>query len=187
MGFQTKIAGFVRWVLTWPVLVVIALNLENATSEAGYATIINQHWKDAFPLLRDLYALAMSPWIWYPALIFAGAVLYEWVRYTSNKMEAKGSRYRLWLLKLAADGASPAFLRNGLTRKLIKQERDLGVLNARLAMCELPHVPTEIGDDERVNVSYGIYLTLVGRGLIDHAKEFLSRSNLAEVRAPQSP
>lgn len=178
MGIQSKIGSFVRWALTWPVLVIVALNLENAASEAGYSMVINRHWKDTVPVLSELYSWAVSPLIWYPALIFWGAAIYEWVRHLSNEMEAKGSRYRIWLLKMIAESAAPAFLKNGLARKMIKKDRDLTVLNARLAGADLPQVPITFSDDESVNAIYGSYLTLVANRQFEHAKAFLEQANL---------
>lgn len=178
MQTQSKIAAFVRWILTWPVLVIMALNIENATSEAGYATIINQHWKDTFPMLKVIYGYATSSWVLYPALIFFGASLYEWIAFTSNRMEADGSRHQKWLITSNADNMAAAFFRKGLARASIRPERDLVKMNNRLEKFNLPKIPLSFENDQNINNIFGSYLTIISKGQFDHARQFIEQSNL---------
>jgi len=186
MGLQAKIASTVRWVITWPVLVIIALNIENAISEAGYGTIINQHWKDTAPVLNGIYAAATSPWIWNPTLIILGAVAYEWVTHTVIKIESDGSNFQRWLVKQGAENLASAFMRNGLFRRMTNG-REIEKLNRRLSAFNLPTIPPEIGADEADNATVGSYLALVAQGQFAHARTFLTAATLDLDSETQSP
>lgn len=172
MGIQSKVSGAIRWLVTWPILVVTALNIENATSKAGYDTLINQHWKDSVPVLNEIYSWATSAWIWYPTLIILGAVLYEWTGYHLKKMERTDSGVRRWMLKTGAESLASGFLRPGLFRKMT-HEGEIERVNERLAAFGLPTVSNAISDDEAINAMYGSYLALIAQGQFEHARRFL--------------
>lgn len=187
MGAKSKIAGFVRWVLTWPILVIIALNIENAVSEAGYSTIFNWRWAEDQPMLTGIYDVATSGWILYPILVLFGAILYEWVVYTSNRMEAPGSSYQKWLVCWLAETMSAAFLKRGISRRSIKPDRDITRFNNRLAQFDLPPVPVDFTGPEEHNREISSYLMLITKGQFDHARQFIMGINLETDSAPQSP
>jgi hypothetical protein len=128
MEFGKNLGRFVRWALTWPLLVIVALNLENAALQAGYSTIIQKHWREASPMLNDFYSFATSHWIWYPTIFLLGATAYEWVTHTVNKMEKSGSSFQRWLLKNKADLLAPAFSKVGFSRRTITADKEIGLL-----------------------------------------------------------
>ena len=185
MGAQAKIGAFGRWVLTWPALVVFALNIENATSEAGYATIINQHWKDTQPVLKEIYEAATSAWVLYPSLILLGAVIYEWVRHTSNRMEADGSAYRKMLVRMQAESLANAFKKDGLSRKLSKSGSEIPLINRRLLALNLPSIPPDFSGDDQLNLRTSIYLLLIARGHDDEAIAYLGNASQSTGSEPQ--
>ena len=178
MQTQSRISAFVRWVLSWPVLVILALNLENTASQAGYGSVINQHWKQASPMLRGIYDFATAGYVLYPALILTGAVLYEWIGYTSTRMEADGSVYQRWLIATNADAYATAFFGPGFTRRSIRPNRDLVKMNKRLAGFAMPLVPETFDHDDETNALYGSYLSLIAKGQWHHAKSFIESANL---------
>jgi hypothetical protein len=173
MEFGMNLGRFVRWALTWPLLVIVALNLENAAAQAGYSTIIQQHWRDASLMLNEIYSYATSPWIWYPTIFLLGATVYEWVTHTIDKMERDGSGFQKWLLKSKADLVAPAFSKAGLSRKTITADKEIALLNRRLSAFALPIVPMDFEASEAVNQCYGSYLVLISKGSFEHAKAFI--------------
>jgi hypothetical protein len=173
MEFGKNLGRFVRWALTWPLLVIVALNLENAALQAGYSTIIQKHWREASPMLNDFYSFATSHWIWYPTIFLLGATAYEWVTHTVNKMEKSGSSFQRWLLKNKADLLAPAFSKVGFSRRTITADKEIGLLNKRLEAFSLPTVPVNFDVSEPVNECYGSYLVLVSKGNFAHAKAFI--------------
>ena len=187
MGAQAKIGAFVRWLLTWPALVVFALNIENAISKAGYGTIIDQHWKDALPVLKDAYGATTSAWVLYPALIILGAVIYEWIRTLSNRMEADGSAYQLWLVRQQAESLSAAFRKEGVFRRLAKPSQEIPRLNNRLEKLNLPPIPTDFNEREQPNQVVSVYLLLLSKGHVDDALAFILNANPIASASRQSP
>lgn len=180
---RKQLGSFVRWFITWPILVILALNIENAAGSAGVATIINQHWKDAFPMLNEIYQFATSPLVLYPALIIFGAIFYEWAAYTLQRADKHGSKFQRWLITTNADTLSSAFLRNGLYRKAIKADQELPKMNLRLLAFDMPTLPENFQNDERINSIYGTYLLILAKGNFHHAKSFIAGQDLS----PQLP
>ena len=178
MGAQAQISGFVRWLLTWPILVIVALNIENTVSDAGYSTVINQHWKEAYPVLKEAYVYATSGYVLYPALVLLGATIYEWIAFMSNRMESDGSAYQRWLVKQSAENLAIAFRKKGIVRRTIKPDREIRRFNRRLTQFDLPAVPESFSDDEEVNKAFGSYLLLINKGHFDHARQFIQAAIL---------
>ena len=159
-------------------LVILALNLENAASQAGYGSVVNRHWKEASPVLRGIYEFVTAGYILYPTLILTGAVLYEWIGYTSTRMETRGSAYQRWLISTNAEAYATAFFGPGFTRRSIKPDRDLVRMNERLAGCDMPLVAETFDQSDEVNAAYGSYLVLLAKGQWHHARRFIESANL---------
>ncbi|HEY1606007.1 MAG TPA: hypothetical protein VGF77_10475 [Allosphingosinicella sp.] len=170
MSIRAKIGTVTRWA-TWPILVVVGFNIENAASQAGYGILINQHWKDSIPMLKTAYEMASSPFITYPSLMLLGASLYEWIARIVDKAELPGRGFQRWLIKFNSDVTSGVFLKNGYYRRTMKPA-DLKTMNRRLGTCGLPLIP-ETFKDERLNGIYGSYLALLAKGRFEHAQEFI--------------
>lgn len=173
MGLRTGIRKFVRWVLTWPLLVIVALNLENVASEAGYSNFIVQQWRQTSPMIMELYSWATAPWITYPTVFLSGMMAYEWIGYVAIKMERDGSTYQRWLVRIGADNLTAAFSKAGFTRKTIKPETDLVLMNKRLAAFDLTQLPLDFDRDEDHNRIYASYLALIAKGEFGHAQSFI--------------
>jgi len=171
MSARSTIRAIVRWA-TWPLAVVIAFNIENAAKQAGYGSLISDHWKESIPVLSDIYQASIVPWVIYPALVLLGAVIYEWIIRTVEKAERPGGGFQRWLIKFKADIMASAFLKNGYYRKTMKGE-EVQKMNRRLQGCGLPLIPETFSEDEAVNQIYGSYMILLSKGQFAHAEEFI--------------
>lgn len=183
---QKRLGQFIRWLLTWPILVVLALNINNSATKAGYGSVIDQHWKDALPVLKDLYDLATSTWLWYPTLVLTGAVCYEWIVYTIKRCETDGSGFQRWLVQRNAETFSPAFLKKGFTRRNVKPDVNFYKLNSRLVQFDMPLLPPDYDESEEINAVYGSYLLLLSKGQFAHAKAFILSQDLSPRLTPET-
>lgn len=188
--FSAKLGGFVRWLFTWPILVIVALNLENIAQSSGYDTIISENKQDVWPVFVGLYAGLTSPWVWYPTIFLCGVITYEWVLYFSDKMEKDGSKYQRRLLKTNANNSSQAYAKAGFYRRNSRPEKSLVILNRQLESFGLASVPFTFESPEEVNRIYGTYLFIVAKGEFEHANLFIksmSKTIRAAMRERQLP
>ena len=141
-------------------------------------------------MINDIYELCTSPLILYPALLLAGATIYEWTVFASLRMDRPGSRWQLYLLKQSASLAENAFLSPGLSRNIFNPEQSIEALNKRLENFSLPLVPDVFSPNENVNKLYAQYLSLIKTGDIDLAKRIFVKLKpiiKAEASQLQSP
>jgi hypothetical protein len=175
---RKKLGQFIRWITTWPLLVILALNIESSATQAGYSTIINHHWKAVFPMMKEIYDWATSPWILYSTIFILGASAYEWVVYTISRAESEGSNFQKWIIKIGSDNLRNAFYINGLARKTTKPDQEIIKMNNRLASFNMPLIPSDFSLPEEINKLYASYLLLLSTGEFEHAKTFIESQEI---------
>lgn len=174
MVIKPYISAFVRWLLTWPLLVILALNIENFATAGGFANLLASlagHWPSVVSLLGVFYAVLISKWVLYPALFLSGCIFYEWVLHIGSKLEYSHAWYRRLAARYVADANRGAFDKNGFSRKLVS-ENALVALNCRLEKVGLPVIPTFFNEDEDINKMIGLYLQYVSKGDFSFAEKF---------------
>ena len=184
MSVRAKIATAIRWA-TWPVLVIVGLNIENAARQAGYATLISEHWKDSIPVVSEAYDLASTSWVIYPALMFLGAGTYAWVARIAERAERPGGAFQRCLIRINCDSLATAFFKKGFVRKRAKPE-EIEKINRKLVACSLTPVPVTFSKNEELNRVYGSYCALLSKGQFEHAEEFLAgKADFIHAQAQQ--
>ena len=179
VGIERKIGALLRRIFLWPVGIVLAVNVENWASNAGFGNIVFQHWKATVPMLTDLYELATSSAVIYPTLFCGGMLAYEFGLIGALRAERKSSWFRMRLVRSLADPAAEAFFKPGLVRRMTFTDRDLPRLNRRLIAAGLDVVPETFDGPEETNKIYGAYLMLISRGEISLAQDYLKKSGVS--------
>lgn len=172
MQMRTSLGRAIKFT-TWPLLVVLAFNLENAATDAGYSSVLGDRWRDASPMISAVYEAVVSPTIFYPALVFLGAVVYEWIAAFVEVADRPGSRFQKSLIKLYAPPLAVAFRKKGFNRFTMSIDREVRKINARLESFSMPLLPPELFEDEALNREYATYLTILGDGDFEAARLYL--------------
>ena len=187
-----KIAWFIRKALTWPLLVVVGLNIESFITDRGLASLISAHWQGVSPVLNVVYSLIASPYLLYPIAFMMGATAWEWLLYRAYS----GSKFDGMSLsratKFQALGLVGSFRENGMMRRMhIKSKHGgLAYMNDLLTADGMPPVPDVFFEDENINKICSQYLRMVSDGERDIAKKFYANvivPTINETHPPLSP
>jgi len=149
-----RLLSIIVRLVTWPVLVVVAINIENAADLIGVSDELTQNWTLIMSWMTWVYDFATTPWVLNVALVALGATLYEWTTWASQKYDARSPVYRKWVTKGRARNLAGAFAKNGFFRKRMPIDDMIIDINERLAFLGLPLVPDSITGDEEVNRAF---------------------------------
>lgn len=192
MGIRAFISFFIKWVITWPLLVILGINLENLVSGFGYSDILPKDLRLFNQTMATLYGVITSKAVLYPSLFLSGCVFYEWACNFIIKMEKKNSRFRIFLLKLNANSTSQVFEEKSFLRRVTNVTIALDRMNKNLSAAGLPNVPNSLNEIQEINTIYAEYLALVSKGHFDIARIFMSefepyiKEQLAKYQLPDS-
>jgi hypothetical protein len=120
-----------RWAAT-PVGLVIALNIQNRATEAGYGRISLRNVfrsKD----MTDLYNMLTSDLVWGSALFLAGMIVFSWLYYWLERSEGKQGSWARTSLAGMCENAAKWLERPGINRWFGKPRRFIPMLNKRLS------------------------------------------------------
>jgi hypothetical protein len=155
-----------RWLVFWPVFVVLTLNIENAATGGGLADLIARQWGRVAPMIDAIYSVIASPFVLYPAIFLFGAWTYETFLYRLHSRERFDKTTISRATKFYAMSLVEAFKKKGFARWMLRAGRygSIDVLNDRLKAEGLPPIPSVPFDEERVNRAFAQYLRIVSEG-----------------------
>lgn len=173
MSLRSLLSRFVRWFVTWPLLVIVAINIESLASIKGLSEVLPENWSWIVSILTRAYEFTTSTWVSYLAIFLLGCIFYEWVSYLSKRMDSRNSKYYRWTTKFYASSAAEMFMKNGYFRKMNGSGFFLEDLNIRLSHFGLPIIPNKTDSNEAINRVYAGYLEFVSSGDFEFAKVYL--------------
>jgi hypothetical protein len=170
---KTIVTTAFRWA-AWPLGIVIALNIQNRATEAGYSRISLRG------LLRsedmtELYSAFTSDWVWGGALFLAGAVTFSWLHHWLEKSEGKQGPWARTSLAANCEGVAKMLENPGLGRFLMNPGRQIQNLNKGLVNFGFEPIADFDPKDEGRNKRSARYLRAIHgpikSGNLEHARE----------------
>jgi len=148
-----------RWA-TFPLVVIVGLNIQNRATEAGYSRVSLRalfQSKD----MTDLYNEVTSDWVWGAALFFAGVVVSSWLYYWLEQSEGKQGSWARTSLAGMCENAAKWLERPGINRWLSKPRRFIPMLNKRLIAFGFEPIPDFDPKNEERNKRSARYLRAI--------------------------
>jgi hypothetical protein len=174
MGLRSFIGRTTRWI-TWPAIVVIALNIESWATDNGLGDLLQNPSLLVPDMIVSAYQFLLQPWVIYVSTFVAGCFFYEWVAQISARIDRRSPKYSWMLTKVYAANVKSGFAKPGFSRWMLNRYDYVGVLNDRLEDLGLPKVPEEITDNEGLNRAYAQYVGMIGEGDWRLAHAFFQR------------
>ncbi len=186
------IGSVIRKVLTWPLLVILGLNIESFVTDRGLATLISEHWQRLSPVLNDIYSVISSPYLLYPIVFILGVTFWEWIIYSAYARSKFDGKSLSKATKFQALGLVGSFREPWVQRRMQRSINfgALAYMNDLLEADGMPPVPDSFFSNERINKFFSQYLRMVSEGDRDIAIKFYQNiiiPTIDEVHLPEPP
>lgn len=186
-----KISWAFRWVILWPVLVILGINIEVWATGRGLEGLLLGKSPRFGPMLVDVYTAITAPWVTHLATLLLGGAAYEWIMLFIHRRPDFGGPGINRATKFKALSLVIPFRKNGFARGMHKRTQlgALDQLNELLKRDKLPPIPDNFFDDDELNKMFSAYLRIVSDGDRGLAKTYWTgvvRKTLDERFPPQS-
>jgi hypothetical protein len=181
-----------RW-LSYPLFVVVALNIESAATKAGYDSVLSQFVADG-SVMREIADTLTSPLASYVAVFLLGGSILAWFGLYLERHEGQGRGPSLYFIALHCEALADYLKSKKEKYWLEGKNHPLHKANTMLRGIGFTEVPPEVMSDPALANAYRVYLQVAVHHLrnkeVDLAKRlstYALNHELESIVLPQSP